>query len=210
MKFVYIDHNDSFANTIKAYFEMVGQELDEEVEVKMYKSDCSLDKIEFEEPEMIILGPGPNSPENAGNYLEVIDNFKEQFPIFGVCLGFQSLLHYFGNEVKVSDSAVHGGLSKVIHYGNSIFKGLENHLEFARYHSLGFNLVNDSFEELAYCLDVDGQKIVMAAQHQKLPLLGVQFHPESVLSKKNDNGIRLLENVVRKLVLEKRSEWALQ
>ena len=113
MKVVYIDHNDSFADLIAYRLEEAGKklhrggELAEPIDVKMYKSNCDLDTICKETPDLILLGPGPNSPADAGNYLEALERFHEDYPIFGICLGFQSMMDYFGNPIDVLGDAIH-------------------------------------------------------------------------------------------------------
>ena len=186
MKIVYIDNYDSFANTITAYFANEG------AEVITYKSDCSLRSIELENPDLILLGPGPNGPKDAGNYLDVIEHFHNKVPIFGICLGFQALMEYFGEPVKKLDDVVHGSASPVRHDGKTIFNGIKSGEKFARYHSLGVESVPD-------CFEVSGRtgRIVMAARHKTLPIEGIQFHPESILSMNNDAGKKLIKNVIR-------------
>ncbi len=186
MKIIYIDNYDSFANTIKAYFENTG------AKVKMYKSDCSLATIKKEKFDIILLGPGPNSPKEAGNYLEIINTYHKTKPIFGICLGFQAMMEYFGEEVKKLDEVMHGGASAIKQDGKTIYTGIKNNTKFARYHSLGVKKVPD-------CFEISGKTngIVMSARHKTLPIEGVQFHPESILSMKNNYGQKLITNVVR-------------
>jgi anthranilate synthase/aminodeoxychorismate synthase-like glutamine amidotransferase len=188
MKILYIDNYDSFANTIKAYFENTG------AEVIMYKSDCSLEIIKKEKFDMLLLGPGPNSPKEAGNYLEILDIYHETKPIFGICLGFQAIMEYFGEEVKRLDKVMHGSASKIEHDGKTIYDGIKNNEKFARYHSLGVKKVPDCFEISGKAGD-----IVMSVRHKTLPIEGIQFHPESILSMNNNAGKKLIENVVRNL-----------
>ena len=101
MKAVFVDHYDSFADLIAYKF----REASPSLELKMFKSDCDLEIIAKEEPNLIILGPGPNGPEESGNYLEVLEQFSKDYPIFGICLGFQTMMHYFGQEVVVLPEA---------------------------------------------------------------------------------------------------------
>ena len=190
---VYIDNRDSFADTIAAHFELAG------AKVRMYKSNCSLDTIAQAQPDIILLGPGPNSPAEAGNYLQAINRFHAQYPIFGICLGFQALMHYFGEKVVPLEEAVHGAFSQIQHTGTSFFEGIKSPAEFARYHSLGVYGVPESFNPLAQFPDSNGENIIMAAQHKQLPLAGIQFHPESILSTNNGQGTKLIENVLKYL-----------
>jgi len=185
MKVMYIDHYDSFANTIVAYFVNNG------AEVSIYKSDCSLDVIEKENPDLIVLGPGPKGPKEAGNYLDIIDKFHKTKPIFGICLGFQALMEYFGEEVKPLKEIIHGSATKVSNDGKTIFKNIINDEKFARYHSLGVLDVPKCFEVSAKIGD-----IVMAARHKEFKIEGIQFHPESILSMHDDSGNKLIKNVM--------------
>src|SRR3989338_657328 len=186
MKINYIDNGDSFAHTIKAYFEMCG------TDVKMYRSNCSLETAVSGQPDMIFLGPGPNGPREAGNYMKLLDRYHKKIPFFGICLGFQAMMEYFGQAVKPLDNIVHGDSVPVTHNEIGIFEGIEQDAHFARYNSLGVYQVPDDFEATA-----TSNGIVMAAKHKTLPIQGVQFHPESVLSIRNDDGMKLMRNVVR-------------
>ncbi|MFA5125434.1 MAG: aminodeoxychorismate/anthranilate synthase component II [archaeon] len=188
IKIVFIDNYDSFANIIEAYF------TNARAEVIMYKSNCSIKTIQKENPNLIILGPGPNGPKEAGNYLEVIDKFKDKTPIFGICLGFQAIMEYFGEPVKPLHEIMHGQASEINHDGKTIFKGIQPKQKFARYHSLGVLKVPAEFE-----ISAKAGNIVMATRHKTLPIEGVQFHPESILSMQNNAGKKLVENIVRRL-----------
>ena len=192
MKILYIDNYDSFANTICAYFQLEG------AEVIMYKSDCSLNIIEKENPDLILLGPGPNGPKDAGNYMKIIETYHKKYPMFGICLGFQAMMQYFGEDVKRLHEIIHGASSPVEHDGKTIFEGIKPNEQFARYHSLGVYKVPETFEISG---KVNG--IVMSARHKTLPIEGVQFHPESILSMKNDAGKKLVKNVIKHLILKK-------
>ncbi|MFA6269220.1 MAG: aminodeoxychorismate/anthranilate synthase component II [archaeon] len=188
MKIVFIDNFDSFADTIKAYFINAG------AEVKMYNSNCSISTIEKEKPNMILLGPGPNGPREAGNYLKVIEHFHKTTPIFGICLGFQAIMEYFGETVKPLKEVMHGQACEVEHDGKTIFNGIKPKQKFARYNSLGVLKVPESFE-----VSARAGEIVMAARHKTLKIEGVQFHPESILSMHDEAGKKLIENIVRGL-----------
>jgi anthranilate synthase/aminodeoxychorismate synthase-like glutamine amidotransferase len=186
MKVVFIDNFDSFANTIEAYFKNAG------AEVVMYTSNCSIETIKKENPDLILLGPGPNGPREAGNYLEIIDKFHKTTPIFGICLGFQAIMEYFGEPVKPLFEVMHGSASEMDHDGKTIFAGIKPKQKFARYHSLGVLKVPESFE-----ISATANGIVMSARHKTLPIEGVQFHPESILSMENEGGKKLIENLIQ-------------
>ncbi len=197
MKIVFIDNFDSFANTIAAYFINAG------AEVVMYNSNCTLETIEKEKPELILLGPGPNGPKEAGNYLKVIEKFHKRIPIFGICLGFQAIMEYFGEPVRPLQEVMHGQASEIKHDGKTIFAGIASPAKFARYHSLGVTKVPKNF-----IVSAKTGKIIMAARHKTLPIEGVQFHPESILSMHNDTGRKLVENVIREIKNRKREKKA--
>ncbi|MFA6064567.1 MAG: anthranilate phosphoribosyltransferase [archaeon] len=185
MKIVFIDNYDSFANTIAAYFANAG------AEVVMYNSNCSIETIKKQKPDLILLGPGPNGPREAGNYLEVIDKFHKTTPIFGICLGFQAIMEYFGESVKPLAEVMHGQASEVEHDGKTIFRGIAPKQKFARYHSLGVLKVPECFE-----LSAKAGNVVMSARHKTYQVEGVQFHPESILSMHNEGGEKLIENII--------------
>lgn len=187
-KLLFIDNYDSFANTIAAYFANAG------ADVTMLKSDSTLQAIERRNKELILLGSGPNGPRQAGNYLEVIDRYKHITPIFGICLGHQCIVEYFGGNVHPLNEPAHGDSALVQHDGKTIFEQLPNPAEFARYHSLGI-YVDEVPEQMEVSATLDN--IVMGARHKTLPIEGVQFHPESVLS--NSGGMLMIQNVLKYL-----------
>lgn len=186
MKINYIDNYDSFANTIAAFFRITG------TEVAMYKSDCSLETALNGDPDMILLGPGPNGPKDAGNYMDLLDKYHEKLPFFGICLGFQAMMEYFGQPVVPLEEVVHGASVPIYHNSDGIFRGIPQEQGFARYNSLGVHEVPDGFETTA-----TSNGMIMAARHKVLPIEGVQFHPESVLSGVQDSGQMLVDNVVK-------------
>jgi len=157
----------------------------------MYNSNCSIETIQKQKPDLILLGPGPNGPREAGNYLDVIDKFHKTTPIFGICLGFQAIMEYFGEPVKPLAEVMHGQASEVEHDGKTIFRGIAPKQKFARYHSLGVLKVPNCFE-----ISAKAGNVIMSARHKTLPIEGVQFHPESILSMHNEGGKKLIQNVI--------------
>ena len=188
MKVNFIDNGDSFADMIAAYLTIAG------ADVVMHRSNCSLDTSVRRNPDLIVLGPGPNGPREAGNYMELLDRYHKELPFFGICLGFQAMMEYFGQPVGRLDDIVHGAKVPVDHNGTGIFDGIIRPADFARYNSLGVYAAPEPFE-----ITATYNHIVMAARHKCLPIEGVQFHPESVLSMANDNGIKLFQNVLKNL-----------
>ncbi|MBI2108510.1 aminodeoxychorismate/anthranilate synthase component II [Candidatus Woesearchaeota archaeon] len=156
MRISYVDNYDSFASTIAAYFRMAG------AEVAHLKSDCSLETAVRGAPDLILLGPGPNGPRNAGNYMALLDKYNGEFPFFGICLGFQAMMEYFGQPVERLDDVVHGAAVKVRHDVKGIFEGIGPDAEFARYNSLGVYGVPDCFEVTATQSGESGNGLVMA------------------------------------------------
>lgn len=181
-----IDHYDSFTYNLVQYLGEMG----EEVVVRRN------DKIDFEEleemdPDLIFLSPGPCSPDETGDTLTVIEQYKERKPIFGVCLGHQAIAQVFGANVIRAEKLMHGKTSNVFHDAKGIFKGLSNPLEVMRYHSLIVDLegLPDCFEVTA--ATVDGE--IMGIRHHELPIEGVQFHPESIGT---NDGKYLIQNIL--------------
>ena len=184
----FVDNKDSFAYTIAEYFKIAG------ANVKIFSSDRSLDILVSGNPDLILLGPGPNGPRQAGNYMELLDKYHSEFPFFGICLGFQAMMEYFGQPVVRLNNVMHGKRVAVKNDGSGVFEGIEQNAKFARYNSLGVYDVPKNFESTATY-----KNIIMAARHKALPIEGIQFHPESALSMANDNGLRLIRNVLKYL-----------
>jgi len=158
--------------------------------VEVYRNDLiSLDDIEKKSPEYVVISPGPCTPKEAGISVELIKEFKEKLPILGVCLGHQCLGAAFGANIIRASNIMHGKLSPISHDGSGLFKGLENPLQVARYHSL---IVEEATLSKDFHVNARTEsKTIMGIQHQKLPLVGLQFHPESIAT---EQGMELLEN----------------
>lgn len=179
-----IDNYDSFTYNIVQYFEQLGQE------VQVHRNDkISLEEIENLQPERLVISPGPCSPEEAGISVAAIKHFAGKLPILGVCLGHQSIGHAFGGTVLRSATLMHGKTSPIIHNSTDLFTGLPNPFQATRYHSLIVERPT-----LPDCLEVtawveNGE--IMGLRHKELPIWGVQFHPESILT---ECGMDLLKN----------------
>ena len=180
-----IDNYDSFSYNL---YQLIGAV---EPDIKVVRNDeCTLEEIAKMKPEAIILSPGPGRPEDAGICIPVIKEFAGKIPILGVCLGHQSICEAFGGTVSYAKELMHGKKKLMYKTGESqLFKGLPDTFAAARYHSLAV-----SAEDLPDCLDVlatteDGE--IMAMQHKKYPVIGLQFHPESVYT---EHGKRMMEN----------------
>jgi anthranilate synthase component 2 len=184
-----IDNYDSFTYNLVQYFGELG------ADVRVYRNDqITIQEIEALNPEKIVISPGPCTPNEAGISLEVIKHFAGKKPILGVCLGHQSIGQAFGGEIIHAKEIMHGKISPVFHNNSSVFKGIPNPFNATRYHSLVINKdsIPDCFEITAWTQNEDGTiDEIMGVQHKTLPIEGVQFHPESILT---DHGHALLKN----------------
>ena len=179
-----IDNYDSFTYNLVQYFGELGAE-----QVVKRNDEITLEEIEQLKPERIVISPGPCTPKEAGISCDVIRKFGSTTPIFGVCLGHQCIGDVFGGDVVRAGRLMHGKTSPIIHDGKGVFAGLPNPFEATRYHSL---LVKR--ETLPDCLEISAdtaEKEIMGLRHKELPIHGVQFHPESILTLE---GKRLLQN----------------
>lgn len=181
---IIIDNYDSFVHNLARYIGQLGYDRN------VYRNnDISIAEISALNPSHIIISPGPRTPNEAGISLEVIQYFSDKIPILGVCLGHQAIGQAFGGKVVKAKEPMHGMSSEIQHDSQGIFKGLSPSLEVTRYHSL---IVEK--ESLPECLEITAHSSegeIMALQHKTLPVFGVQFHPESVLTQE---GYALLKN----------------
>ena len=185
MMLLVVDNYDSFTYNLVQYLGELGAEM------KIYRNDeISVDDIERElNPERILISPGPGTPDTAGITLETIDRFAGKVPILGVCLGHQAIGQHFGGKVSRAPEPVHGKPVKVSHDGKTIFQGIDGEFNAGRYHSL---IVER--ESMPECLEITAESpdgLVMGLRHKDLPIEGVQFHPESILT---DHGKLMLKN----------------
>lgn len=182
-----IDNYDSFTYNLVQYFGELGAEM------KVVRNDAiSLDEIRELAPSHICISPGPCTPNEAGISCDVIREFGQTTPIFGVCLGHQSIGQVFGGEVIRASKLMHGKTSPIIHTGKSVFAGLPSPLTATRYHSL---IVKR--ETLPDCLEITAETengTIMGIMHKEFPIHGVQFHPESILT---EDGMKMLENFLK-------------
>jgi len=186
-----LDNYDSFTYNLVQYL----GELGAQVEVRR-NDEVTLEEIEALHPERILISPGPCTPQEAGISVELIRHFAGKVPLLGVCLGHQAIGAAFGGEVVRAKNLMPGKTSEVEHDGKTIFRGLSSPMTATRYHSLIVsekNLPND-LEVSAWTSDKDGTRVIMGLRHKNLPVEGVQFHPESVLT---DEGKKLVANFLR-------------
>ncbi len=184
-----IDNYDSFTYNLVQYCGELGQE------VRVERNDAiGLDDIRELAPEFIIISPGPCSPDQAGISMAVVRELCGEFPILGVCLGHQSIAQAFGGRVVHAKRVMHGKTSLIHHHGTSVFRNLENPFTATRYHSLVAERASlpECLEITAWTEDEHGGfDEIMGLMHKTLPVHGVQFHPESILT---DHGHQLLAN----------------
>ena len=190
LKILMIDNYDSFTYNLVELFKLCGSDVD------IIYNNVNPREIDISKYDMLCLSPGPSHPTNSGHLMQYIDYFFLDIPIFGVCLGFQALIQGFGGKLNYLNHPVHGRSSVIECKAKSVlFSGLEKDLEVARYHSIIAESVSDDFKVSA----VYGS-IPMAIEHKKLPIYGVQFHPESILSMKKNTGRLIVENLFQKLL----------
>ncbi len=183
---IMIDNYDSFTYILVQYFRQLG------VEVEVYRNDAiTLRKLEELAPEGIVISPGPGNPDCAGMTLPIIEHFACKVPLLGVCLGHQAIGQTFGGKVIRADRLMHGKTSMICHDSTGLFAGMPKPFIATRYHSLILDPLS-----LPSCLKITAwtdQGEIMGIRHQTLPLEGIQFHPESILT---DKGLTILKNFI--------------
>ncbi|WP_367607145.1 aminodeoxychorismate/anthranilate synthase component II [Legionella sp. W05-934-2] len=184
---VVIDNYDSFTYNLIHYLEILDQSI-----VTFQHDEVTLTDIESLNPKAILLSPGPNTPDEAGISLACIHHFYQRKPIIGVCLGLQCLVQAFGGRIKPANAIYHGKTSTIEHDGTGIFRHLPKQFRVARYHSLAAdeNHLPDCFKIQARSIE---DNCIMAITHRTLPLFGLQFHPEAILT---EYGFELLEQFI--------------
>lgn len=182
-----IDNFDSFTYNLVQYLMQLGRE------VKVARNNAlTLADIRAMNPDMIVLSPGPKTPQEAGICLSVVQELQDEFPILGICLGHQTIGQAFGGSVQKGLEPVHGKVHPIRHRDTGVFKGLKNPIQVTRYHSL----VVDR-ETLPDCLEITAETLegeIMGLRHKDKLIEGVQFHPEAILT---ENGLEMLANFLR-------------
>ena len=184
-----IDNYDSFTYNLYQFMGIFNSD------IKVVRNDkLTIEDIEKMNPEKIVISPGPKSPKEAGICLDVIKHFAGVKPILGICLGHQCIGEAFGATVSYAKKICHGKQSAIHHNKDGIFKGLDDDIRVARYHSLA--IIDDTLPD---CLEVtarteDGE--IMAVQHKSYPVYGLQFHPESIYT---EHGKKLIENFISEI-----------
>ncbi|MCH7926778.1 MAG: aminodeoxychorismate/anthranilate synthase component II [Deltaproteobacteria bacterium] len=170
-----LDNYDSFTYNLVHYLGELGED------VEVYRNDkITVEQIEQADPEIIMISPGPCTPKEAGISIDLVNRFKGNKPIFGVCLGHQSIAQAFGAKIVKAKKLLHGKTSEIFHDGKGIYKGIENPFVATRYHSLIIDkkTLPKEFEISAWTK----QDEIMGIRHRKYQIEGVQFHPESILT----------------------------
>jgi len=184
-----IDNYDSFTFNVVQYLSELG------ADVEVYRNDeISIDQIAEKTPEAIVISPGPCTPNEAGISMQAIEAFAGKVPILGICLGHQSIGQVFGGRIVKAGQVMHGKTSKIYHNGEGVFSQLENPFTATRYHSLVIEPASlpDCLEVTAWTENEKGEvEEIMGVRHKELPIAGVQFHPESILT---EHGHDLLRN----------------
>lgn len=184
-----IDNYDSFTYNVVQYLAELG------ADVKVVRNDeLTVDEVKSLKPEKIVVSPGPCTPNEAGISVALIQEMAGVVPVLGICLGHQSIGQAFGGDVVRAHDVMHGKLSDIHHSGQGVFRGLDTPFEATRYHSLVIDRhsLPDCLEVTAWTRAEDGQvDEIMGVRHKNLPIEGVQFHPESILSQ---HGYDLLRN----------------
>ena len=185
-----IDNYDSFTYNLYQYMGIFNDD------IKVVRNDkITIEEIKALAPERIVLSPGPKSPKEAGICIDAVRKFYDKIPILGICLGHQSIGEAFGATVSYAKKIFHGKQSEITHTGDSVFTGIDSPIKVARYHSLAVKK-----EGLPDCLRIlaetdDGE--IMAMRHKEYPVVGLQFHPESIYT---EHGKRMLENFINGVV----------
>jgi anthranilate synthase/aminodeoxychorismate synthase-like glutamine amidotransferase len=186
-----LDNYDSFTYNLVQYLGEMGAK----VEVRR-NNEVTIEQIEEMHPERILISPGPCTPQEAGISVELIRHFAGKVPLLGVCLGHQAIGAAFGGEIVRAKNLMHGKTSEVEHDGKTIFHGLTSPMTATRYHSLivSENNLPADLEVSAWTSDKNATRVIMGLRHKRLPVEGVQFHPESVLT---DEGKKLIKNFLK-------------
>ncbi|WP_438962399.1 anthranilate synthase component II [Nonlabens sp.] len=179
-----IDNYDSFTFNLVHYLE------DLNVKVTVVRND-KITPQDCEKYNAIVLSPGPGVPSEAGNLIPIIDYIKDKKPLLGICLGHQAITEVYGGKIINLEKVYHGISTQMTHYGNQIFNEVDSPFKAGRYHS--WVAENDSFPKVLKITATDENGLIMAFQHESLPIYGIQFHPESIMT---PQGKTMLKNFI--------------
>lgn len=191
MTIILLDNFDSFTYNLTAQFRLMGHD------VRVFRNNVSAEFIaaallDTSAQRMLVLSPGPGAPREAGCMMKLISLVAGKVPILGICLGHQALVEHYGGEIARAPRIVHGKASAIYHAGVGVFAGLPTPLQVARYHSLVATKVPPALDVIA----TSGDQLIMAIAHKFDPVVGFQFHPESILTQ---TGQALLDNAIHYL-----------
>ena len=182
-----IDNYDSFTFNLVHYLEDLGANLTVVRNDKITPKEC-------EQYDAVVLSPGPGVPSEAGNLIAIIDYMKDKKPLLGICLGHQAITEVYGGNIINLEKVYHGISTEMTHTGNEIFKGIETKFDAGRYHSWAAE--NSSFPDVLEITATDQNGQIMALKHNTLPIYGLQFHPESIMT---PQGKTMLKNFIETL-----------
>ncbi len=184
-----LDNYDSFTYNLYQYLAELGGD------IEVYRNDViTVDEIIKKEPSALVLSPGPGRPENAGIMNELVKNASGKIPILGVCLGHQAIAQVYGGKIGYAPTLMHGKTSEVVHDKSTLFKNIPSPFTATRYHSLVVEPKSLPQDFKVTAQTTDG--VIMAIQHKKHPLYGLQFHPESIMT---NYGKAILKNFLETL-----------
>jgi anthranilate synthase component 2 len=188
VKILFIDNFDSFT------YNLVDEFQKRDCEVVVYRNNVDLRVIDSTitkfKPDLIVISPGPSTPKQAGNSVEIVKQYFDKIPIFGICLGHQCIIEAFGGMVGKAPEIVHGKPSKIKHDNTGIYKNIENPFQAGRYHSL-------TGLDVPYSIEISARSdtgVIMGIRHKEHPIIGVQYHPESILT---PLGGELIDNIIK-------------
>jgi anthranilate synthase/aminodeoxychorismate synthase-like glutamine amidotransferase len=195
-----IDNYDSFTYNLVQLFGEMGEEM-----LVLRNDAFTVEELAARKPSAIVISPGPGRPDAAGQTLRVIAHFAGRTPILGICLGHQAIGQSFGAEIVRAGEPAHGKEAEVRHFGDPLFAGIPSPFQAARYHSLV--VARETFPDCLQLIAETADGIVMALRHRQLPLIGLQFHPESVIT---PQGRAILKNFLGECRYERNSRQALR
>tara|TARA_R110002049_G_scaffold64547_2_gene170171 strand:+ start:17 stop:595 length:579 start_codon:yes stop_codon:yes gene_type:complete len=186
---VLVDNYDSFTWNLVDYFHRCG------VQLQVIRNDVSLAKLQQLQADALVLSPGPESPQKAGNLMQFVEHFHDKLPMFGICLGHQAIGEFFGANLKKGLKPMHGKISTIkILEQQGLYKDLPNQFDVVRYHSLVLDNLPTELIQTAISQEAE----LMSMRHATLPICGVQYHPEAVLTQ---NGLALIKNWLDDILL---------
>jgi anthranilate synthase component 2 len=176
-----VDNFDSFTYNLVDYFKQL------ELQVDIVRNNAPLESLCSDQYDAVVLSPGPGIPVKAGNLMDVVSYYHDKKPVLGICLGHQAIVEFFDGEIAKASKPMHGKISSISHSNDFIFGDVPETFDVVRYHSLICSKLPNQLEIIAH----SGSGEIMALKHKQLPVYGLQFHPEAVLTQ---YGLKLLRN----------------